>query len=376
MNFRHHVIAVVLITLTAASRLTVAAPPVDKPEPKELLAAALTAARTITDDDERDDALMRIIRGHGVLGDFAGAGQAAKFITTPLKRGFASRAIAGAHAHAGDLKTATALADAATGDAKAGVLEEIVDAQIERGDLAGAKATRARIDDTYYASQADGRIAAAQAASGDMAGARQTLAGIRDASVKVRGYCDVAESLFKEKNLTAARDMTQRAIAASKEAPDYLRALSVAAILSTQVKTGSAQVAMATANRITDPRDKALALEKIAEAQADIGDIAGSKATAKLLTDPGDQVRLQSLFARAQAKGGDTAGARQSIAAARGLADRIEIPTLRAFAYESVLEAEVAIGDAGPAAEQARSQRDPIVKTYSLVAVARTLAKK
>jgi tetratricopeptide (TPR) repeat protein len=375
MNTRLHAIVVVLITLTTSARWTLGAPG-ETLEPKQLLAAAFTSARTIADRDEKDDALMRIIHTQARIGDVAGAEETAQWIASPQSRGFASRAIAGAHAHAGDFKAAMALADAAPDNAKSGILEEVVAAQIEHKDLAAAQATRSRINGGFYAAHADRQIALAQAAAGDLVAARQTLAGIQDASVKVQGYLEVAESQLKEKNFTGAKDLIQRAITASKEVPDYLRPLSVASVASTMVKAGSTQTAMTIASRVTEPRDKALTLAKIAEAQAEIGDVAGSKQTARLLTDDGDQVRLQVMFAKAQARSGDTAGAKESLAAARALADKIAVPTLRAFAYESLLAAQVETGDAAGAAEIAKSQKDPIVKSYSFVAVARAMAKK
>jgi hypothetical protein len=377
MNRRHYPIRILLITLAIAALPAAAAPGEKSPEPKELLAEAVTSAGAIADRDEKDDALMRVIHAQSTIGDAAGAQQTAKLVRNPQKQGFASRAIAAGYARGGDVKTATAMADAATNaGAKSGILEEIVAAQIEQGDLAAARATRASIAERFYAAHADRRIAVAQAASGDVATAKQTLAGIQGApDVKVQGYLDIAGELLKAKNVAAAKEMIQLAVTAAREVPDYLRPMSVAAICGTLVKAGAADPAMGIANRIAEPRDKALALSHIAEAQAEIGDVAGSRATAKLLPAD-DQVRPQVLFARAQMKSGDAAAARQSLADARALADKIEIPTLRAFAYETVLAAQVELGDAGPAAEQAKGQKDPIVRTYSLVAVARALAKK
>jgi hypothetical protein len=376
MNTRPFRIAVVCMTLMVASRWAAGAAGEKPPRPKELLASALTAARSIGDVDERDDALMLIIYGHSAIGDVDSAEQTAKAIGTELKQGFARRVIAGMYARRGDFKTATALAEKATGDSKSGIWGEIVAAQLERGDLAGAKLTRAKVDDTFYASQADCRIALAQATSEDLTAARQTLARVRDPSARVRGYLDVAEALLKVKDLTGARDMIGRAIKASKDVPSYFHALSIAAIARTQVKAGSLRTALSTANRIPLPSDREVVLSKIAETQVEMGDLDGGMASARLLTDGNDRVRLQALFAPAQAKGGDVAGARKSIAAARALADTIDVPTLRAFAYQSLMEAQVAMGDAGEAAAIALAQKDPIVKSYSLVAIVRAMAKK
>lgn len=375
MNARHHAIVMTLITVLSAADRSSAAARGNAAGPKELLAAALTAAQAIKDLDEMDNALLRIVSAWCAKGDIAAAEQTAKLIARPQFEGFARGTIAGARARAGDIKGALALADGAA-DGKAGILEEVIGAQIEQGDLPGAKITRTAMGDGFYSGQADRRIALAQAAADDVTAARQTLAGIQDPYVKVQAYLEVGEALFKTKNLTGARYMIQRAVAASKDVPDYLRPISVASIVSTQVKTGSADIALAAANQIVAPDAKELALAKIAEAQAEIGDIAGSKTTAAILNSAGDLVRLQTFFAKAQAKKGESADAKQSIQAARALADSIQTPTQRAFAYETFLAAQVEIGDAAGAVEIAHGQKDPIVRSYSLVAVARALARK
>jgi hypothetical protein len=375
MNSRHHAtVFLLIIVMAVVDRSSAAAG--DKPvDPKELLAESLTAARAITDRYERDNALLRVVRGQCAVGDVAGAEQTGKLIAAPQFEGFARGTIAGARARAGDIKGALALADAAA-DGRGSVLEEVVEAQIEQGDLPGAKATRAGMGEGFDSGQADRRIAIAQAALDDVTAARQTLAGIQDAYVKVQAYLDVAEALFKTKNLTAARYMIQRAVAASNDVPDYLRSISIASIVSTEVRTGSAEIALATAKRIVQSDSKELALAKIAEAQVAIGNLADSEATAGLLHDSGNLVRLKAFFAKAKAKKGDSAGAKQSIAASRALADKIQKPTHRAFAYETFLPVQVEVGDAAGAIAIAQSQKDPIVRSYSLVAVACALAKK
>jgi hypothetical protein len=372
----HHLfIAVTFLSLSGVVAMAQAAATDNRGKSRELLALAETSAATITDDDERDDAFMRVIHVRSEIGDAAGAEKAAKLIGSEQKRGFASRAIAGGYARSGDIKTAMAMADAMP-KASAGILEEVVAAQVDRGELDAARTTRAKIRDAFYAAHASRRIALAQAASGDLAAAKQTLAGIEGAAdVKVQGYVDIADALRKQKNEAGEFEMVKSAMAALREVPAYLRPMSIAAVAGMLVKAGNGEIAMKIANDVTEARDKALVLSHIADAQAELGNLSGARSTAKLLAGD-DQVRVQMLVAKAQMKGGDSAGAKQSIATARTMADKVEIPTLRAFAYESILPTQIELGDASGAIEVANGQRDPIVKTYALVAVARALAKK
>ena len=73
MNRRHYPIRILLMTLAIAALPAAAAPGEKSPEPKELLAEAVTSAGAIADRDEKDDALMRVIHAQSTIGDAAGA---------------------------------------------------------------------------------------------------------------------------------------------------------------------------------------------------------------------------------------------------------------------------------------------------------------
>jgi hypothetical protein len=296
-----------------------------RPEPKELLTAALAAANAVVDVALKGEALRRVVFAQAKTGDIVGAEQTTKSLTDPSMVGMARGAIAEAHARGGDVKTALSLASAEP-DArvKSSIYDRLIAFHVEKRDLAAAKALRPKITDAFLAAHADRRMAVAQAEAGDPAAARVAIVLMEGPpDVKVQAYVGVAKVLLKAKNQAGANEWIALAAKAAAQVPDYLRPMSLAEIAGAQALAGDVKTALAAADRLSDPAAKALVFSHVAEAQIEAGDIAGAKATAKPLTGF-SLARLQVMMAEARFKAGDKAGAPQLLADSNAEGDNEE----------------------------------------------------
>lgn len=191
--------------------------------------------------------------------------------------------------------------------------QPFVSAQIEAGDIEGAKQTA----DQVLASKATSQFLQALDALADSGHAQVAKALLKEAIAKKRlgdvEEEEILETQLKCHDLAGAGDT----VAAMKDQSSKPRAL--IELAEAQTAGGDAVVAgrvLAAAKQAvaksTDPHDFVL----IAQAQAMVGDIAAAKQTTAKLTKPGDRCYALSDIAAAYAKAGDMKMAREDFESA------------------------------------------------------------
>ena len=171
------------------------------PEPQCVIEEALAAARGISEQSSRSEALMSIAEAQARAGDrqssartFASALAAAREIAHPSDRSWALRNIAEAQAWAGDIPGAMATVREITDlRDRLRVLNAIAEAQARAGDIPGAMATAREIGYPRDRTVALSAIAEAQARAGDIAAALATADEIADPRDHSRALGDIAE---------------------------------------------------------------------------------------------------------------------------------------------------------------------------------------
>ena len=380
--------------LTAEERLEW----LENPNYEDVIAAALSAVRSIDDADSRAGALRVIAAAQAKARDaksardiFAAALSAARSIDDALSRAWALRHIAEAQADAGDVRAARNICAAALSAARSidnadnrGVLCNIAAMQAA-WDMKGAFATARSIDDAFYRADALGDIAAAQAAKGDLDGAFDTVRSI-DPERRARALCGIACVQAAERDMKGAFATAKR-IGGTGKARDHARVLHD--IASAQAKARDLDGALATAQSIDIvPWDAAcawyrsFALCDIASAQAEAGDspsarntFADALSTARSFDivdrwDADNRARVLRYIALARAKAGDMDGAFDT---ARSIDNAGE----RADALRGIACAQAAREDMSGAFATARSIDNALRRAGALhdIAVAQAKAR-
>jgi hypothetical protein len=347
---------------------------------QSILAAALAAANRIGDVGQRAQALDLIVETQAQSGDIPGAKQTADAIplSSPDDSTVADTAagwkkdayanIAGGQAGAGDIAGARATVASLDDPETINVADQyIAQALARKGDITNAKSCAARTSGICRA-RADAAIARAQAASGDITAAKETIKGLADTNEQALAYAFVAEIQAKNGDQPGARDTVGLAKAAALQVPDYLSQTAFGAVAKAAVKAGD----MDGASELRKTGESYIS-SQIAIAQAEMGDIAAAKETDAQISDPFDHAFAQVSIAEAESRAGDAAGAIQALDSARTAASSISDSSKAAEACGRIVEAWARSGNPTAAADWARSQQDPTVEVAGLIHIARAL---
>jgi len=324
------------------------------PEPQCVIEEALAAARGISEQSSRSEALMSIAEAQARAGDrqssartFASALAAAREIAHPGDRSWALRDIAEAQAGAGDIPGAMAtLREITDLRHRLQVLSAIAEAQARAGDrqssartFASALAAAREIAHPGDRSWALRDIAKAQAGAGDIPGAMATAREIADRNMASWTLISIASAQAGAGDRQASGQTLASALATAREIVDPMyRSRALRDIAEAQARAGDIPGAIGTSREIADPRDRSRALRDIAEAQAWAGDIPGAMATAREIADWKMESWALISIASAQARAGDIPGA---MATTRQIAD----PFYRSLALSAIAEAEASARD-------------------------------
>ena len=328
------------------------------PTPACLLDEAQRSAVAVKKAEFRDWALGEIATARAAAGDGAAALAAAKALSDPRLIIVAFGRIAEAQASAGDDAGARRTARAIPGSvARAEALIAVAKAQIARGDKSAAGETVydavselvVIIEPTQLASLY-GDVAGLQARLGDTEGALASLDKALDAAQATpsAGGRDQALGLIAVAMAGIGRIAHALDIVATIKEPRF-RTSTLIVATAAQAEAGDYDRSRATIAAIVDARYRVVGLEKLARAQARAGAGRAALATlarAQAVSDGLDYSYARafglSLVARAQAALDAPAEARRSIAL-------IDDAALRARALWSLAEAETRLGDGAAA---------------------------
>lgn len=257
----------------------------------------------------------RIDEARRVLGRFAGE---VDRIPSKATKSRALYELGKAWATTGDGERVEAIA--ATISRPDAILAELAAVRGEAGDLDGARALVARVEDKGARSKALGRTARALADKGDLDGAMALLPEIQDIPWRTSILQAVGTAKAGAGDCPAGRAVADQLLGVPGIDPKTI-----------DLSGGSAR-------RSPHPR----ALAKVAVACAKGGDVDGAVAVASAVPMGRQQV---TALARIAAVVEDDARARGLLAEARGLAGQIEKPGVRALALLAVADAWTARGD-------------------------------
>ena len=244
-------------------------------------------------------------------GNSAAALQTAARIQDTYWRGWAQGAIGLARAEVGDKVGARELFVLATRTnerepgGKSITKMRVAEALAQMGDIADALRTADSIQDAWSGAFTKCLIADAQVDAGDMMGARQTLAGalqtadrVRDAQEKSSVYLSIAMAQAN------ARDARAALITAERIREDSGKSLVQEAIavaqIGAQAESGDIAGALQATDRIS--KDRGPAQQAIAIALAKSGDFAGAQKIADRIQDTRNKYWAQAGVAKAQAQ--------------------------------------------------------------------------
>jgi hypothetical protein len=258
------------------------------------------AKATATNCSEKAWAYQFIAEGQAGAGDFSGAKATAEQIEKNgayvpdlggNRRDFAYSAISQAQRKAGDV--AGAVATEAEIDNKVAMdavpewarRVEIFRKNISAGDLAGAKAIAARVEDEEERRHVYRQIAETQADLGDMKGAKETASGLTGED-EALAYQYIVAVQAKAGDITGA-ETTTALIGRLLQCDIKQKVQSHIVIAIAQATRGDVIgadkhliVAKVTALQMTDDREREIAFCDIARAQAGAGDVAAAETTA------------------------------------------------------------------------------------------------
>ena len=372
-------------------------------EALELLSEALSAARSITDPEDRASALSDIAEVQAKSGDSHGAGRsiaealsAAGRITDAEDRVWALRGIVEVQAKTGDSHgAARSIAEALSAagritDARDRVsaLSGIAEVQAKTGDSHGAARSivvamsiARRITNAIERAVALRDIALAQASAGAIAEALSTARSITNANERVVALSDIAEVQAKAgDSYGAARSIAVALSAARSITDDWGRALSLGGIAEAQAEAGdshgaarSIAEALSIARNITEDWKRDSVLGNVSEVQAKVGAFAQALSTARGIARFFSRVRMLGEIAEAQAKAGD-------IHAALSTARSITVAGYRAWALRGIAEAQAEAGDSHGAARSiaealstAQRNTSDWLRAWLLTGIAKTM---
>ena len=301
----------------------------------DLIAEALSVARSITDAEDRAGTLSTIAGAQTDMGDLGGA----------------ARSIAEA------LNIARSIGDA---DSRVGALSSIAGAQAKVGDIAEALSTARSIGDDSWRDIALGRIAEAQAKAGDIAGALQTARSMgEDSGWQAMALGNIAKAQLEAGDITAALN-TAKSIG---DAEDRFQQLTLIAQAQAEASDrDGARIfiaeALNAAARIEDDFSRDRWLSFIAQAQAETGDIAEALSTRRSIGDESQRAAALAYIAAGQAKAGDSHGANRSMAEALSTARSMGEDYRQTSALTAIAEAQAKTGNFTEALRTARSIGD------------------
>ena len=349
---------------------------------KQSFAAAIKAASSIggTLRAVRAEILHGIATAQAKAGDIAGGLQTAYGIHNVLTRVGALRLIAKVQVEAGDLQAARQTIAAAIDGAgsHAYTLSNIAIEQAEAGDIAGGLRTARDIDDVEKRVGALYGIAERQAEARDLRAARQTA----DSALALEKAHDIEASaswgrdsyLEKMATIQAEAGDIAAALSTTRNLSDYgffpSRPEMLHQLVAEHTKTtDDIALFIEAAHTIESAQKRATVLDDIAKKQAELGDRLASGHTfatalkiAHEIGQPENRVRALCEIADAQREVGDKQAAKSMLATALKAAYDIDDAWDRSWALMDIAVAQAKAGDIAAALELAQPIGIPMSK--------------
>ncbi len=386
----------------------------DSDAAREILVAATSAARGISDRSLRDLALRDIGIDQARCDDVAGALRTLDDIESPELRDVVRVAVVQAQVDADELSAALVTARAIgkpaimsdvlrtialahgrherMGDAR-GIAERIPDSMVRamavadiaalHADIGNAQALETarviarNVPDPRQRDVALSYVADVQAQSGDVRGALSTSESVKDGTTRAYALTRIANARLRSNDAALAQELLNRALATARRTK---RSTATAAVLCEIAQTftlsgdkaqaGTAlDAALAIANSSRKLRQDTATFEKIARTRAGAGDIAAALSTAERVPDGSTKALLIHDILAAQAEAGDVDGA---LHAARAFTD----PQLKVPALFGIIGVQTTSGNLRGARESmqlileaARETEDLGFRSHSLAAI-------
>ncbi|HKE96614.1 MAG TPA: hypothetical protein VKB34_20055, partial [Povalibacter sp.] len=243
-----------------------------------LQAARNTVAR-ITDSEAAGPVQRQIVMAQIGAGSLSAARATALSIDENFSQALALGDVAAVDVRTGNVAAANALAGAARKAYRGQVYGRTALARVDAGDLNGALATLAKIDDPLDRALLRARIGGQRAAAGDSAQAKQLFAdavtGVQQSRDRDHGkalaWARLARVEFNAGELSGARECLRQAIAAVAAVPaGPQRNETLDAIARTQARMGDSDAALVTATEVNDRIIQALLIRDIVASQPGI----------------------------------------------------------------------------------------------------------
>ncbi len=316
-----------------------------------------------------DHALRDIVAVQVNLGDIAAALTTVEGIDAAEDRAVAYTHIAKAQAKSGDREVARKAFGAAfeaaqgmeNGFNRVKALRDILGAQVEVGDVAGARKVAETIvaenaeplDSDFLSVWVSARIATAQAKSGDRETARKTFAaalktaqGMKDAPERDAALMVIVQSRLEVGDLAGARNTST----SFRSDSPLVRALT--SIAKAEAKSGDRETArktfaaaLKTARGMKDVPERDAVLMTIVRSQLEVGDVAGARDTSTSFRSDFLLVEALTSIALAEAKSGHKQVARQDFAVALETVQGMEDVSERDSILWVLTEAQGRAGD-------------------------------
>ena len=321
---------------------------------------ALAAKSRLDDVHWGHDLLLEYVAGaQAAIGDVQGAFASARRITDEHNRVRALAGIARAQAEAGETgEAARTIGEAMSIAARIGddsnrsfALVDVASAQAISGDIRGALDTAQTIESirVHHSIWPLSDIVRAQMERGDAAGAAQSIGTAMRAASRIaeegdrtNAFADIAAMQAEAGDTIGAANSFNRALQLVQRIADPSeRNFALEKIAWTQAETGDIAGALATVRRLPADYNAWWALKTIAEAQARAGDTSGASATAQRVLDA--QYRAQSFagIAEVQMKAGNTLGAARLIVEALTTAEHIGDYDDSIWAYTAIARVQL-----------------------------------
>jgi tetratricopeptide (TPR) repeat protein len=325
------------------------------------VAAAQSTARSVREAATAGDLQRQIALRQIADGRLPEARETALHITDDLSSALALGDVAAAKVRTGDIADANALAAHARKRYRAQVYGRIALARVDAGDLPGAVATLANIDDALYRSLTQSRIGAHRAATGDRAQAQKFFADAvttlesaktRD-EIKSLTWAQLARIQFAAGERATAQESVHRAMDWLKATTGAQRDEALDAIARDQANMGDGEAALSTAAQVSDRVVRALLIRDVIASQpdAEAADALVRRSTA--IADPLTRtaalfglVAVQLLHTNAKH---ESDGAIRTIDAAREAVLATKEETLQPAALAALAAARVTLGNADAA---------------------------
>lgn len=320
------------------------------------LADAQMTALRIRNAAAAGEALRQIVVFQIAMGATTSARETVGRIDDGFYRALASGDLAVIDVHNGDIDSANAMATRTRKAHRSQVYGRIALARVDKGDVSGAMATLAKIDDELYRALVQGRIAAQRAAAGGGAEARQLFAsalnlmdGVRDRDHrKALSLSQLARIQAVSGDISGAQECLRRAIAASGAMTNgQQRDDALDVIARSQARIGDSDAALATAMQIRDRVAQALLIRDVIALQTGTSSANAVLHNSAIVHDP--LTETAALFGiigvQLLKDGARSAGAGETIEAARNAVRSIDAPPVKPAALAALAAARVTIGD-------------------------------